>query len=172
MPAARAAFNPCVWYNLLCTLREHCHTTNTSSTMITHLESDVVARPLANPASSQILTAEIEFGTINRNGECVNVGICRLQPNVNASRPSHRRCPQALAELSVNNQGCLQIFFPKNGMMPCTERAFFSHWLFPVPLAVVLPEFIGQGLAGLKQSILPAGTYPIRRSAEGYRIEF
>ena len=140
--------------------------------MITHLESDVVARPCGNSAFLSSISAEIEFGTVNRYGECVNVGICRLQPNVNSSRPSHRRCPQALVQLSVNNEGHLRIFFPKKGMMPCTERAFFSHWLFPLPVAFIVPEFAVRGLDNLQQTILPAGTYPIRRTTDGYWIEF
>ncbi|MCC7505029.1 MAG: hypothetical protein IT259_07005 [Saprospiraceae bacterium] len=140
--------------------------------MIAHLESDVVTRHAQIPFTSSTILADIEFGTRNRDGDCVNIGICRIQPNVNSARPSHRRCPLVIGELSVGENGCLNIFFPHEGMLPCTARAFFSHWLFPLPVAYVLPENILHALAGLQQTILPAGTYPIKRVEGGYMIHF
>lgn len=140
--------------------------------MIAHLESDAVT-PTAfvqNPHFS--ITADIEFGTLNRDGDCVNVGICRMQPNVKPDLKTPRRCHYALAHLSVGASGHLRMFFPRAGMKPCTARAFFSHWLFPVPLACVVPDALAQGLCGLRQTILPAGAYPIRRVEAGYWVEF
>lgn len=115
--------------------------------------------------------ADIEFGTMNRDGDCVNNGICRIQA-VRRNRPQARRCHRAGALLCVGREGRLQIFFPRAAMMPCTERAFFAPYLFPVPVAYALPQPLSDRLEGLLQTIIVPGVYPIRRTAAGYQIEF
>ncbi len=140
--------------------------------MIAHLESDAATPTAFVQSFSFTITADIEFGTLNRDGDCVNVGICRMQPNVRPELAARRRCHHALAHLSVGELGNLRMFFPRKGMKPCTERAFFSPWLFPVPVACVVPEVLVRQLEGLQQTILPPGTYAIRRSEKGFWVEF
>ncbi|MBK9337589.1 MAG: hypothetical protein IPM98_13910 [Lewinellaceae bacterium] len=127
-------------------------------------------------ATDLLVHANVEFGVLQSNGDCINIGICRITTtHFNdrlAMRAKRRRCPVAAAELCVSPQGHLQAFFPKAGMLPCTERAFFRMPVFPVPVAYFLPDAVRDRLSGLQQGIIPAGLYPIRRCDEGYWITF
>ena len=120
--------------------------------------------------------ADVEFGVMQSNGDCISLGICRIATThyceEASARVRRRSCPRAAAEIRVNEQGHLLMFFPKSGMLPCTERAFFRQLLFPVPVAHYLSEDLQKNLPGLKQHIIPTGLYPIRRSAEGYWLAF
>ncbi|MEQ1747408.1 MAG: hypothetical protein ABMA02_18400 [Saprospiraceae bacterium] len=122
------------------------------------------------------LHTNVEFGVLQIDGSCLHIGICRITTthcyNVSQKRSPARRCPVAEAELSVGANGRLRAFFPKSGMLPCTERAFFNRRVFPVPVPHVLPEFVQAGLPELKGGIIPAGLYPVRPSVGGYWIEF
>ena len=123
-----------------------------------------------------LLHADVEFGVLQGNGNCVNIGICRINTthhtDMALARKKQRRCPTAGALLGVSPTGRLQAFFPRAGMLPCTERAFFRGRVFPVPVAYYLPEPVRESLPGLTHTIIPNGLYPIRRSDEGYWIEF
>jgi hypothetical protein len=125
---------------------------------------------------SDFLLASVEFGVLQSNGNCSNIGICRINTThfteMAVTRQRHRRCPIAEALLSVSSEGRLQVFFPRSGMKPCTERVFFCGPVFPVPVAYFLPESIQNSLPGLLQPIITAGLYPIRRNDEGFYIEF
>jgi len=120
--------------------------------------------------------ANVEFGVLQSDGECINIGICRITTthynSFSVERPKPRRCPIAAAKLSRGATGRLRAFFPKAGMLPCTERAFFSQPVFPVPLPYYLPETVRAALPGLREQIIAPGLYPIRQSARGYWIEF
>jgi hypothetical protein len=144
--------------------------------MTAYTHSDVHVRLYEQAIDSVLIHANVEFGVLQSNGNCVNIGICRINTthynDMAVSRQKQRRCPLAQALLSVSDQGRLRVFFPRNGMMPCTERAFFKAPLFPVPLPYFLPESIQNDLPGLEQNIISAGMYPIRRGEEGYWIEF
>jgi len=144
--------------------------------MTAYTHSDVLVRPYEQAIESVLIHANVEFGVLQSNGNCVNIGICRINTthfnDMALTRRKHRRCPLAEALLSVSDRGRLQVFFPRSGMMPCTERAFFSAPVFPVPVPYYLPESVQNELPGLEQNIIPAGLYAIRCGTEGYWIEF
>jgi len=123
-----------------------------------------------------LVHADVEFGVMQSNGDCISLGICRITTThcyeKASARVRRRSCPVAAAEISVHERGHLLMFFPKSGMLPCTERAFFRQWLFPVPVAHCLPKDLQKNLPALKQHIIPAGLYPIRRTAAGYWVAF
>ena len=119
--------------------------------------------------------ADVKFGVLQSNGDCTNVGICRIvtvQREEQALPPRRRSCPTAAAELFPSIHGRLLIYFPKSGMLPCTERAFFRQPVFSVPVAHCLSDDVLKCLPGLEQYIISAGLYPIRRSASGYWVAF
>lgn len=144
--------------------------------MTDYTHRDVLLRYDEQNVYSIRLQANVEFGVLQSDGNCVNIGICRISTthytDMAEARKKQRRCPIAAVFLSVGAQGHLQAFFPRSGMMPCTERAFFKGPVFPVPTSYYLPESVQDGLPGLVQNIIPAGLYPIRRQEEGYWIEF
>ncbi|MEZ4942090.1 MAG: hypothetical protein R3D58_14520 [Saprospiraceae bacterium] len=144
--------------------------------MTAYAPTDVQLHPLESATLPDILNASVEFGVLQSNGNCTNIGICRINTtHVNHmvnTRKEKRRCPLAEALLSVGPTGRLQIFFPRSGMKPCTERVFFRGPVFPVQVAYLLPESLQKQLPGLMQAVIPTGIYPIRRSDEGYYIEF
>lgn len=135
-----------------------------------------ISFPSAVPKTEGGLTirADVEFGVMQANGDCVGVGICRIitTHQLHTNRSHRRRCPRARAFLSASEEGRLEMFFPKNGMLPCTERAFFRHRVFPVPLPVFLPEDIRTALPDLRQTLLDAGLYSVRVAVAGYWITF
>ena len=144
--------------------------------MTVYTHRDVLPRPDGQAIDFILLRANVEFGVMQSNGNCVNIGICRINTThcteMASARQKQRRCPLAEALLSVTTRGRLQVFFPRAGMMPCTERAFFSRPVFPVPVPYFLPESVQNNLPGLEQNIISEGLYPIRRTAEGYWVEF
>lgn len=118
--------------------------------------------------------ADVEFGVMQANGECIGVGICRII-TTHQMRPRssyQRRCPRAEAMLQASVEGRLEIFFPKRGMLPCTERAFFRQRVFPVPVPIFLPGGLRRSLPNLQQTIVEAGLYPVRSEATGYWVAF
>lgn len=118
--------------------------------------------------------ADVKFGVQQPNGDCTNVGICRIVTVQwqGRSLPKRRSCPTAAVELFPSMNGRLLIHFPKSGMLPCTERVFFRQPVFPMPVAYCLPEDVLTGIPGLEQQIILAGLYPIRYGASGYWVEF
>lgn len=144
--------------------------------MTAYTHPDVLFQDLEQAILPDLLHASVEFGVLQSNGDCVNIGICRINTThyskMAIARNRNRQCPLAEALLSVSSQGRLQVFFPHAGMKPCTERAFFSAPVFPVPVAYFLPDTVKNALPGLLEPIISAGLYPIHRSAEGYSIEF
>ncbi len=144
--------------------------------MTAYAPTDVQLRPVERTTSFNFLNASVEFGVLQSNGNCTNIGICRINTtHVNHmvnTRKEKRRCPLAEALLSVSPNGRLRIFFPRSGMKPCTERVFFRGPVFPVQVAYLLPEILQKQLPGLLQPVIPTGIYPIRHSEEGYYIEF
>lgn len=144
--------------------------------MTVYTHRDVPSHHYGAAVNPLHILANVEFGVLQSDGNCVNIGICRINTthytDMAVSRQKQRRCPVASALLSVNEQGRLQAFFPRTGMMPCTERIFFRGPVFPVPVPYLLPESVQDKLPGLEQDMIPSGLYPIRRTEEGYWIEF
>ncbi|TNE66043.1 MAG: hypothetical protein EP344_02645 [Bacteroidetes bacterium] len=137
---------------------------------------DALLRPQEHRNLPDLLHANVEFGVLESDGSCVNVGICRINAthhrNMSVTSVKKRQCPLAEAFLSVTPHGRLQMFFPRAGMKPCTERVFFRHPVFPVPVAYFLPEPIRESLPGLLEPIIDAGLYPIRHSRDGFVVVF
>ncbi|HNM28011.1 MAG TPA: hypothetical protein PKL15_21360 [Saprospiraceae bacterium] len=144
--------------------------------MTAYTRADVLLHPVEQINHSFFLHAGVEFGVLQANGNCVNIGICRINTthhsDMTLTRKKQRRCPTADARFYVGPKGRLLAFFPRSGMLPCTERVFFRGPVFPVPVAYCLPESVCGGLPGLAQNIISAGLYLIRKSDEGYWIEF
>lgn len=144
--------------------------------MTAYAPTGVPLHPRKQATNETIVLANVEFGVLHSDGSCVNIGICRINTthfsDMAPARQLKRRCPQAEALMSVSPEGRLRCFFPRSGMLPCTERAFFRGHVFPVPHAYCLPPDLLQNLPGLQQSIIPAGLYPIRQNDEGYWVEF
>lgn len=144
--------------------------------MTAYAHTDVLLQPFEQNNLPDLLSASVEFGVMQSDGSCVNIGICRINTthhtDMAVNRPKHRGCPFAEAILSVSAHGRLQVFFPRSGMKPCTERVFFRGPVFPVPVAYFLPGSVCQGLPGLLEPVIAAGLYPIRRCGEGYWVHF
>jgi len=125
-------------------------------------------------AGSLGMLADVEFGVMQADGSCVGIGICRIITTHQwLSRPRlGRRCPRAQAFLSLSSDGRLTMYFPRDGMLPCTERTFFRPPVLALPVPVVLPPALFSHLPELQQNILPAGLYTIHREVNGYRVVF
>ncbi|MBK6929367.1 MAG: hypothetical protein IPH12_00315 [Saprospirales bacterium] len=144
--------------------------------MTAYAHTDVLLLPMEQGNLFEHLHASVEFGVLQSNGNCVNIGICRINTthftDMTSARQKKRGCPFAEVVLSITAHGRLQAFFPRSGMKPCTERVFFRGPVFPVPVAYYLPDTVRQSLPGLSEPIIAAGLYPVRRNDEGYWIEF
>ena len=118
--------------------------------------------------------ANVHFGVPGGNGECLQIGICRVViDSIPALGPKvSRRCRQASAYFSVNQDGDLEMFFPFAGIMPCTERAIFRNKWFPVPEAYRLPDHILTELPHGTPPVIAVGKYPITKKLDGYTITF
>jgi hypothetical protein len=122
------------------------------------------------------LTCNVHFGVPGGQGDCVQIGICRVTidavPHVPELAHENRHCRQAAARVTVNQDGGIDMFFPKEGIMPCTERAIFRNKWFPVPVAHHLPfEMINRLEPGVRQ-VISVGRYPVSRVPGGYVISF
>lgn len=121
------------------------------------------------------ITASVEFGQRLANGNCGHVGICNVS---DAALPSDApiqrrlRCRQAIAQIKANNEGRPIFFFPRDKMLPCTQRAFFRGASFLLPEAYVLPVQWQNQLPQLQSFMLTAGQYHIEKYAAGFLIRF
>ena len=124
--------------------------------------------------SAASIVADVSFGILNHSGDCVNIGICRVtvDRNPHEAGANMGRCAFAHALMGTNRNGRLWMFFPKAGMRPCTESAFFRKDFFEVPVTFQIPEAVYPLLEGLHQGAITAGSYPVRRLSEGYHINF
>jgi hypothetical protein len=117
------------------------------------------------------LMADVEFGILNKNGDCVNIGICKINTSIrSANAPS--RCRHALARLGVTIRGTLIMCFERKGLLPCTERAIFRLLAFPIPASFIIPDTVRAALPELSQAVIAPGRYPIRSTKDAYFIEF
>jgi hypothetical protein len=77
------------------------------------------------------VTCNVHFGVPGGQGDCVQIGICRViidaVPHATELAHENRHCRQAAARVTVNQDGGIDMFFPKEGIMPCTERAIFRY---------------------------------------------
>lgn len=121
------------------------------------------------------IMASVEFGQRLANGNCGHVGICNVS---DAALPSDApiqrrlRCRQAIAHIQANNEGRPIFFFPRDKMLPCTQRAFFRGASFLLPEAYVLPVQWQNQLPQLQSFMLTAGQYHIEKYAAGFLIRF
>lgn len=120
------------------------------------------------------VVANVHFGVPGGNGDCLQIGICRVVIDCTpiTAPLANRQCRQARAICSVNSDGDLEMYFPAKGIMPCTERAIFRSKWFPVPEAYHLPaDMLCELTPGVTPVIAP-GKYPITKVAGGYIITF
>ncbi|MEZ4921254.1 MAG: hypothetical protein R2792_19285 [Saprospiraceae bacterium] len=117
----------------------------------------------------------VEFGTMNREGNCVNVGICRMTSEESGDYifgKKARRCKRAQAVASVMPSGRFRLQFPKSGMLPCTERAIFKSGGFHLPFDFIIPDGMAFFLPATHRLRLSAGIYPILEDEHQYTILF
>ena len=122
------------------------------------------------------VTCNVHFGVPGGQGDCIQIGICRViidtvAPKTNLER-ENRRCRQAAAQVTVNQDGGIDMFFAEEGIMPCTERAIFKNKWFPVPVAYQLPDAMMSQLDDGARQVIAVGRYPVSRVDGGYVISF
>lgn len=118
------------------------------------------------------VASTVYFGVPDPNGNCVQVGICRMVLDKNTNQKEHRRCRLANALVFTSIDGSLTVFFPSNNILPCTERAIFKNKWLPVPVACTLPEDLLNKLEGPVMPLIAKGKYPITKVDDGYLISF
>ena len=89
--------------------------------------------------------ANVHFGVPGGNGECLQIGICRVViDSIPALGPKvSRRCRQASAYFSVNQDGDLEMFFRLRALCPVRNGPFLEingfpflrHFLYPTILS-------------------------------------
>ncbi|MBK8555745.1 MAG: hypothetical protein IPL65_08230 [Lewinellaceae bacterium] len=125
--------------------------------------------------TSDAVRAGVEFGTMTREGNCVNVGICRMTSEEfswKAEKESRRQCRKADAQISVRSDGGISILFPKLGMLPCTARAIFKPGYFPVPETYVLPAALRTHLPQHAVTQIDAGKYRVLETPGAFIVHF
>lgn len=143
----------------------------------TLIPSEMTVSPFFKHLNSEVtpVTCNVHFGVPGGQGDCIQIGICRviIDEAIDPSRlaKENRRCRQAAAQITPNADGGIDMFFPEEGIMPCTERAIFRNAWFPVPVSHVLPEAISLRFGGTR-SIIASGRYPVMRVTGGYVISF
>jgi hypothetical protein len=138
---------------------------------------EVKGVPMSDLSNENVVICGVEFGVPSRDGMCVQVGICRITPEAQAPQAAptmseKRRCQRATAHAEVTSDGRLRLFFPRAGMLPCTERAIFKNAWFPVPQAYALPGSLMGAFEHHPQPVVPVGKYRIENTANGYSIVF
>ena len=120
----------------------------------------------------QSVTCNVHFGVPGGQGDCMQIGICRVIIDAAPQQEQERRCRKASAELYINDGGHYEMFFASEGIMPCTERAIFKNKWFPVPVAHTFDHTIMHQLGGDISPIIPVGKYLITKVSGGYTISF
>ncbi len=121
------------------------------------------------------IIASVEFGQRLANGNCGHVGICNVSDAAlpsDAPIPRRQRCRQAIAQIKADKEGRPVFFFPRDKMLPCTQRAFFRGASFLITEAYGLPLQWQNQLPLLQFFLLPVGQYHIEKFAAGFLIRF
>lgn len=95
-----------------------------------------------------------------------------VAPQPSEASAANRRCQRALATASLTSDGRFSLFFSRNDLRPCTERAIFRNGYFPVPVAYRLPDALLAQLPAEAAAVVPVGKYRIESLPTGYRISF
>lgn len=134
--------------------------------------SGVLLGSIADYAITSVV-ANVHFGVPGGNGDCLQIGICRVVIDCApiTAPVANRQCRQARAIFSVNSDGDLEMYFPAKGIMPCTERAIFRNKWFPVPHEFHLAADMLRKLPGTNP-VIAIGKYPITKVSGGYIITF
>lgn len=140
--------------------------------------SSYAANAVEDLTIHETITCGVEFGVPCADGSCIQVGICRIIPDVipqSAVQFSfNRRCQFATAEIGLHHEGGSgwRFYFSCCSLKPCTERAIFKNRYFPVPVDFVMPDALMSQFGGDAAAIIRAGKYPIRAVNGGYEIIF
>lgn len=118
--------------------------------------------------TKKALVADVEFGVLTKDGDCILTGICRVSEALPLS--TERRCRHAPAVFSREGERHLSCFFPRALMRPCVRAAFFDQEDFGLPLSVPLPAFVTGALGLPSDTVIAPGLLPIVKTAEGYGL--
>lgn len=109
---------------------------------------------------------DIVFGS--PKDECRGSGICSVVALADAPAASrHNDCRRARARLRPDAAGGIEVVFRAQDLCSHLLKNVFRHTTFAMPDACELPERVASAL-GLNGSTLVPGTYPIRRTTNGY----
>lgn len=129
-----------------------------------------------NNSFSPSVVCSVYFGTPDNHGNCVQIGVCKVIVDQSAfsnrNTKEEKRCRVALAHVYMGDTGNLEMFFPKSGILPCTERAIFRNKWLPVPVACSLPNDLNQALNYFTKNTITMGNYPIIETEDGYIISY
>lgn len=129
-----------------------------------------------NSTFSNSVVCSVYFGTPDNQGNCVQIGVCKVIVDHTAfstrNTKEEKRCRVAHAHVYVGDAGNLEMFFPKSGILPCTERAIFRNKWLPVPVACRLPNELNHALNYFSKNTITMGNYPIIETEDGYIISY
>jgi hypothetical protein len=104
--------------------------------------------------------------------DCANFGICDVvimtASDWEQFVPAHFRQVKAL--LSFNEQGELEFYFIKSGMLPLTELIFFQSLSFKVDAPLTLKPSVCDQLGIAEGGQVLAGMYPISSNFEYFEV--
>lgn len=122
------------------------------------------------PANAVVCT--VHFGVPDKQGNCLQVGICRVIVDAAPTEKENRRCRLAQAYAFPGADGGLDMYFPAEDILPCTERAVFRNKWLPVPVRCEMPEELILRFDEAVMPVVAPGRYPITRYQDGYLISF
>lgn len=141
-----------------------------------HLFAEVDSLNTVNNSFSPSVVCSVYFGTPDNLGNCVQIGVCKVIVDQTAfstrNTKEEKRCRVAHAHVYIGDAGNLEMFFPKSGILPCTERAIFRNKWLPVPVACSLPNELNHTLNYLTNNMITTGNYPIIETEDGYIISY
>jgi hypothetical protein len=141
---------------------------NLNQTAVTHSSLDI--KSFIPP--QRAVASTVYFGVPDKNGNCVQVGICRMILDQNTNNKENKRCRLAKALAFTLSDGSLALFFSGEHLLPCTERAIFKNKWLPVPVACPLPQDLLDKLEDPIMPVIAKGNYPITKVRGGYMISF
>ncbi len=112
--------------------------------------------------------ANVVFGKLSK--DCAGIGICKVTVNA-SSIAVEKQCRQSAAIIRKNRYGQIEFYFDPETICQPGKRKFFKREFFHVGESFYLPGEIS-GWLGLKNPIIQAGDYPMKKTKDYILVVF
>ena len=128
-------------------------------------------RLLGYPSPIASIAAEVQFGTLTADGDCVHMGICKIDLPTKWMDGA-LRCAAAPVRITWHGGNKMCFCFRHCDVSACAAAHYLGSPLFELPQRFVFPQNICTALRLSGLIVIPSGFYPIVRTKSTWLVLF